>query len=168
MRRSVSNLLGLAAVTATLALGIPALSTAASASTAQAASASGNPYWGPYWSANRLAKANGYIDVYWDGDTSNSVRIKGTVWDLDDRTQHQGGKCAYVRFRFQDLDDADDSSPTFKSYTHCGSGGHKDFNVARHDLATVQVQVCQIGLGSRHPSQCGYWYWLGGDRLNKI
>ncbi|GLX02742.1 hypothetical protein [Microtetraspora sp. NBRC 16547] len=168
MRRSVPNLLALAAVTATVALGIPAISTAASASTTGTASASAdnNPYWGPYWSRNRLAKTNGYIDIYWNSDTSNSINITGKLWDLDSRTQRQGGKCAYVKFRFQDLDDVDDSSPSFKSYKYCGSGGSRDFSVQRSDLRSVQVQVCQIGGYSKYPTKCGYWYWLGGDRLN--
>ncbi|WP_067134139.1 hypothetical protein [Microtetraspora malaysiensis] len=173
MRRSIRNLLALAAVGTTVALGIPAVATAASATTTTTAAAAagaatasaGNPYWGPYWSKNRLAKANGYIDVYWDDDTSNSVRITGKLWDLDNRNEHQGGKCAYVKFRFQDLDDADDVSPSFKSYKYCGAGGSKSFSVQRHDLRSVQVQVCQIGLYGRYPTKCGFWYWLGGDRL---
>ncbi|MFF4777174.1 hypothetical protein [Microtetraspora fusca] len=170
MRRSIRNLLALSAVGATVALGVPAAATAASASTATtagaaSASAGNNPYWGPYWSKGRFAKANGYIDVYWDDDTSNSVQVTGKLWDLDSRTERQGGKCAYVRFRFQDLDDVDDVSPSFKSYKYCGAGGSKSFSVQRSDLRSVQVQVCQIGLYGRYPTKCGYWYWLGGDRL---
>ncbi len=163
MRRSVRSLIGLAAATAAIAVGIPALSTAANASTAGKASASSDydGYWGSYWSSNHLAKAKGFIDVNYDDDESNSVHITGKLWDLDHRTYNEGGKCAYVKFRVQYWnDDEDDWASTIKSYKYCGAGGYKAFNFWRYDVAQVQVKVCQIGLYSSNPTKCGYWYDL--------
>ncbi|MEZ0074604.1 hypothetical protein [Planotetraspora sp. GP83] len=160
MRRSVRTVIGLAATTAALAIGVPALSTAANASTASAASASSDydGYWGPYWSSNHLAKAKGYIDVNYDDDESNSVHITGKLWDLDHRTEGEGGKCAYIKFRVQNWDDEeDDWSSSFKSYKYCGAGGYKQFSFYRYDVAQVQAKVCQIGLHSSYPVKCGSW-----------
>ncbi|MCC5576942.1 hypothetical protein IMZ11_15035 [Microtetraspora sp. AC03309] len=164
MRRSVRNILGLAAAAATIAVGIPAFSTAAGASTL-GASTTASPhsfdydgYWGSYWSSNRLARAKGYIDVNYTDDESNRVRITGKLWDLDRRTYAQGGKCAYIRFRVQSWDDEEnDWSSTFKSYKYCGGGSYKQFSFWRYDVAQVQAQVCQIGLYSNYPTRCGYW-----------
>ncbi|ETK35156.1 hypothetical protein [Microbispora sp. ATCC PTA-5024] len=164
MRRSVRNILGLAAVTAAVAVGVPALSTAANASTASAASSHSSDYddyWGPYWSWNHLAKAKGYIDVNYDDDESNAVHITGKLYDLDHRTYGQGGKCAYIKFRVSSWDDEeDDWSSSIKSYKYCGAGGYKAISFWRYDVAQVQAKVCQVGLYSNYPVKCGSWHDL--------
>ncbi|MFJ2031755.1 hypothetical protein [Streptosporangium sp. NPDC087985] len=167
MRRSVRNLLGLAAVTATIGIGIPAATTTASASTAgvSSASADNNPDWGPYSSTNSLAKASGYIDVVFNDETSDSVRITGKLWGFD-RTYNPSGRCAYVRFRIEYWNhDEGDWSSSLKSYKYCGAGGYKQFDFSRQDVGKAQVQVCQIGQYSRRPTRCGSWYPLAEERL---
>ncbi|WP_433498732.1 hypothetical protein ACQP1K_28300 [Sphaerimonospora sp. CA-214678] len=169
MRRSVRNLLALTTVTAAVAVGVPAAATAAGASTtasagtttASAASFSSSDWnyrdwWGTYRSRNRLASARGSIDVRYDDEESNRVRVTGKLWDLDHRTYRRGGKCAFVQFRTQGWNGRRWSSDV-KSYKQCGAGHAKSFGFWRHDVAKVQVRVCQIGLRSRFPSSCATW-----------
>src|SRR5690606_41154671 len=57
-------------------------------------------HWGSVHSKNHLAKAKGWVGVEWDEDqTSNTVHVRGKLYDLDKRTYKQGGKCAYVKFQ---------------------------------------------------------------------
>lgn len=123
MRRSIRNLLGLATVTAAVAVGIPATATAAGAFAAHSSSSAANYRWGTYRSGNRLAKANGVIDVRYIGKKSNRVRVTGKVWDLDHRTHRPGGKCAYVPFRFQKADRPHRWSRDITSFRQCGAPG---------------------------------------------
>ncbi|MEU7888880.1 hypothetical protein [Microbispora bryophytorum] len=165
MRRSIT--LGLAAATAVAALGLPALATAASAAPASAASAASAPHhddwdydgwWGTYWSSNHLAKAKGYVDVNYDHEESNRVHVTGKLYDNDHRTYSHGGKCAYIKFRVSSWDDdEDDWASSVKSYKYCGAGGYKQINFWRYDVAQVQAKVCQIGLHSNYPVNCGSW-----------
>ncbi|MBE3010525.1 hypothetical protein IL992_15170 [Microbispora sp. NEAU-D428] len=163
MRRTIT--LGLAAAAAVAALGLPALATAANAAPASAASASHHDdwdydgWWGTYWSSNHLAKAKGYVDVNYDDEESNRVHITGKLWDNDNRTYSEGGKCAYIKFRVSSWDDGeDDWSSSFKSYKYCGAGGYKQINFWRYDVAQVQARVCQIGQYSSFPVKCGSWH----------
>ncbi|WP_055480308.1 hypothetical protein [Sphaerimonospora mesophila] len=168
MRRSVRNLLALTAVTAAVAVGVPAAASAAGASTtagttATASTTSFSPsdsdyrdWWGTYRSRNRLAAARGSIDVRYHDEESNRVRVTGKLWDLDHRTYRRGGKCAFVQFRTRGWD-GHRWSADFKSYKQCGAGHAKSFGFWRHDVAKVQVRVCQIGLHSRFPSSCASW-----------
>ncbi|MDR8408350.1 hypothetical protein MTP10_06335 [Nonomuraea sp. 3-1Str] len=77
-----------AAATTALALALP---TAAGATTATASSASSAAHydsdsWGPVFSRQHLAKADGRISVDWDDEQeSNSVDVRGRLFDLDDR-----------------------------------------------------------------------------------
>src|ERR1700730_11347712 len=103
MNRAIRTLLGVTATAGIVVLGVPALSSAASASTTSAAgitstaSASAFEKWGPYYSANELAWAKGTIRVESDEDT-NTVDVKGKLHDEDERTLEEGGKCACVEF----------------------------------------------------------------------
>lgn len=174
MRRSVRNLLGLTAVTAAVAVGVPATATAAGAATAGTVSASAATFaaysaspdpnyrgrWGTYRSSNRLARANGTIDVRYIGEEANRVRITGKLWDLDRRTHRRGGKCAYIQFRFQNADYPHPWYRSMRSYKQCGASKSKSFAFSRHNVAKVQVRVCQIGLYSRYPTRCDRWRTL--------
>lgn len=169
MRRSVRNLLALTAVTAAVGVGVPATASAAGASTTAGSTASTTSFspsdwnyrdwWGTYRSRNRLAAAQGFIDVRYDGRRSNRVRVTGKLRDLDRRTYRRGGKCAFVQFRTQSWK-GHRWSPSVKSYKQCGAGHAKSFGFWRYDVAKVQVRVCQIGLRSRFPSSCGKWHEL--------
>ncbi|GGO25540.1 hypothetical protein GCM10010116_51240 [Microbispora rosea subsp. aerata] len=161
MRRSIT--LGLAAATAVAALGLPALATAANAAPASAASHHYGDWdydgrWGTYWSSNRLAKANGYVDVDYKGKKSNRVHITGKLYDNDYRTYRRGGKCAFVKFRVSYWDGGKNHwSSSYKTYKYCGAGGYKKIDFWRYDVAQVQAQVCQIGQFSNYPVKCGQW-----------
>ena len=138
---------GLAAVAATSALAL-ALPTAASASTTDDYSDS----WGPVYSQHYQAKAAGWIGVEWDDDQeSNTVTVKGKLWNLDHH-----GKCAYVKFQASDFDD--DWSTVYHK-TYCGSG-YKRIYFPTDDASSIRVKVCQIGYHSSYPKNCGDWEYL--------
>ncbi|MCK2213952.1 hypothetical protein MF672_009135 [Actinomadura sp. ATCC 31491] len=120
--------------------------------------------WGPLYSKNYQAKAQGTISVNWDGDgESNEVQVYGRLWDRDNRSYDEGGKCAYIRFQAEDFDH--DWSPVY-SKKYCGYPGYKKFFYQDNDVYSVRAQVCQIGLYSKYPTKCGYWqdiYSVDGD-----
>ncbi|MEU7855773.1 hypothetical protein [Nonomuraea sp. NPDC049141] len=144
---------GLAAVAATSALAL-ALPTAASASTTDDYSES----WGPVYSQHYQAKASGWIGVEWDDDEeSNTVTVKGKLWDLDNRSYDEGGKCAYVKFQASDFDE---DWSTVYSKKYCGYPAFKRFSFDTDDASSIRVKVCQIGLHSSSPKNCGSWEYL--------
>ena len=140
--------IGLLAVAATsaVALSIP---------TAANASAFDEESWGSVSSQNGRATASGRVDVEWgDEEGSNNVSVRGRLYDRDHRTEDQGGKCAYVRFRSTDFDG--DSSNVYKR-KYCGYPQYKKFSFSTDDITSLRVQVCQIGPHSSQPTRCGDW-----------
>ncbi|NUW32553.1 hypothetical protein HTZ77_14085 [Nonomuraea sp. SMC257] len=143
-----------AAATAALAL---SMSTAASATTASAAHRDSDS-WGPVFSRNHLAKADGWINVDWDEDQeSNTVDVRGRLFDLDDRDSDEGGKCAYVKFESSDFDH--DWSPAY-SKKYCGFPGFKRFSFHTEDSTGVRVKVCQIEEHGSSPTKCSRWEYI--------
>ncbi|MFC7649707.1 hypothetical protein ACFQX6_62180 [Streptosporangium lutulentum] len=133
MKKLATGLLALAA-TGAVALAAPATASAATTATASAATTatvtagpSGydySDYWGSYYSSNHKAKARGWIGVEWDKHQKrNTVRVKGSLYDLDHRTYKQGGKCAYVKFGVHHFGDNGGQWYDGKSYTYCGAAG---------------------------------------------
>jgi hypothetical protein len=140
---------GLAAVAATSALAL-ALPSAASASTADSDS------WGPVYSQHYQAKASGWVSVDWDDDDheSNTITVKGKLWDLDHRSYDEGGKCAYVKFQTSDFDD---NWSTVYTKKYCGYPAFKRFSFDSDDVSSLRVKVCQIDLHGSYPRNCGSW-----------
>ncbi|SNS18536.1 hypothetical protein SAMN05216276_1005162 [Streptosporangium subroseum] len=170
MKKMATGLLALAA-TGALAFATPATASAATSATATAATATTaaagssdydySDYWGSYFSSNHKAKARGWIGVEWDKHQKwNSVRVKGSLYDLDHRTYKQGGKCAYVKFAVHHFGDHDGQWYDGKSYTYCGAGGAKQFQFSKNRVDSVRVKVCQIPLHSSSPTRCGDWEYL--------
>jgi hypothetical protein len=161
MNRTIRTLLGATATAGILALGVPALSTAASASTTSTAgvtstaSASNFDNWGPYFSYNNKAKAKGTISVDYNDDQSNSVEVQGKLWDLDHRTYQQGGKCAYVEFTIHHFGDESDDDADTESYKWCGAGDFLRFDFQSDDVESIDVQVSQIGKSGSHLYKSG-------------
>ncbi|MET7460338.1 hypothetical protein [Nonomuraea sp. NPDC005501] len=149
-----------AAATTALALSLP---TAAGATTATASSASSAAHydsdsWGPVFSRQHLAKADGRISVDWDDEQeSNSVDVRGRLFDLDDRDYDEGGKCAYVKFEASDFDH--EWSQVY-SKKYCGFPGYKRFHFETEDATSVRVKVCQTGQHGSYPTKCGPWEYI--------
>ncbi|MGN9842996.1 hypothetical protein ACTMTI_33220 [Nonomuraea sp. H19] len=142
-----------AAATTALALSLPS---AASASSPDYDDYS--DYWGSVYSKHHQAKANGWVGVNWDHDgESNEVHVKGKLYDLDNRSYDEGGKCAYVKFEASDFDH--DWSPVY-SKKYCGYPGYKKFHFQEHDVFALRAKVCQIGLHSNYPKKCGSWEYI--------
>ncbi|MGW0802201.1 hypothetical protein [Nonomuraea sp. NPDC002799] len=115
-------------------------------------------YWGPVYAKHHLAKAQGHIAVNWDHDgESNEVHVSGRLYDLDNRSYDEGGKCAYVKFQTSDFDH--DWSPAYAK-KYCGYPGYKKFHFEEHDVYSVRAKVCQIGQHSNYPTKCGPWQYL--------
>ncbi|MFI6499794.1 hypothetical protein [Nonomuraea typhae] len=149
MKKIATGVLAVAATTA-LALSLPAA--------ASASSYDYSDFWGPAYSKYNLAKAHGWVGVDWDHDQeSNTVYVKGRLYDLDDRTYKQGGKCAYVKFQTSDFD-YDWSTVYAEKY--CGYPGYKKISFSEEDVYSVRVKVCQIGPHSTHAVKCGPWKYL--------
>lgn len=148
-KKITTGLLAVAATTA-VALSMPA---AASASTSDNHDYSSG--WGPVYSKQYLAKSQGRVDVNWDEDgESNEVTVRGRLYDLDNRSYDEGGKCAFVKFEASDFDD--DWSQVY-SKKYCGYPGYKKFSFNENDISSLRVRVCQIGLHSNYPTKCGRW-----------
>ena len=151
-KKIATGVLAVAATTA-VALALPA-----------AANASSPDYddysdsWGPVYSRYELAKAEGWIGVNWDHHgESNEVTVRGRLYDLDNRTYRQGGKCAFVKFEASDFDH--DWSPVyFKKY--CGFPGFKRFSFQEDDVYSLRAKVCQVGPNGGYPTKCGRWEYL--------
>ncbi|MEV0386388.1 hypothetical protein [Nonomuraea sp. NPDC050643] len=146
---------GFLAVAATTALAL-ALPTAAGATSPDYDDYSDS--WGPVFSQHHLAKAQGWVGVNWDHDgESNEVTVRGRLYDLDNRTYRQGGKCAFVKFQASDFDH--DWSPVYAK-KYCGYPGYKQFFFQEHDVFSLRAKVCQIGPHSSYPTKCGHWEYL--------
>lgn len=158
IKKIATGFLAVAATTA-LALSLPS---AASASTGSQGSASSgydyDDHWGPVYAKHGLAKAQGWIGVEWDEhQETNTVHVKGKLFDLDNRTYKQGGKCAYVVFQASDFDHHWSTVYTKK---YCGFPGYKKFHFATDEVFSLRAKVCQVGLHDKYPTKCGYWDYL--------
>ncbi|MFI7439217.1 hypothetical protein [Nonomuraea indica] len=157
MKKIATGLLAVAATTA-MALALPS---AAGATTAAAATSAGYDFadsWGPVHARHGLAKAQGWIGVEWDDEQeSNTVHVRGRLYDLDNRTYAKGGKCAYVKFQAADFDH-DWSTVYTKKY--CGFPGYKKFQFETDEVFSLRAKVCQVGPHGGHPTRCGHWSYL--------
>ncbi len=116
------TVLGAVTTATALTLGMGMLASAANAAPLSSNDWDYDSDWGYYYSNNGKAKAKGFIDVSYDDEESNKVHISGKLYDRDYRTEHQGGKCGYVAFRYTSWDDhEDDWSSSYKTYKRCGT-----------------------------------------------
>lgn len=161
IKKIATGLLAVAATTA-IAMSLPAAASASTPSSTATSSSSGyDDWWGPYYSKYGLAKAQGFISVDWDEyGESNSTYFKGRLYDLDNRTYHEGGKCALVKFqvRYLDEDEYDWDQVYVKKY--CGYPGYKNFYYEDDDVASIRVKVCQTDQYGYHSKKCGKWNYL--------
>lgn len=115
-------------------------------------------HWGPVYSKHGLAKAHGKVSVNWDHDgESNEVHVWGKLYDRDNRSYDEGGKCAFVKFETMDSD-YDWSPAYYKKY--CGFPGYKPFHFQEHDVYGLRAKVCQIDPHGNYPKKCGHWQHL--------
>ncbi|GIH26944.1 hypothetical protein Aph01nite_52540 [Acrocarpospora phusangensis] len=153
----VRQILGATAATAILAFGAIGLtSTPASAAPTTSAKIASADWdydddWGSYWSWNHKAKAKGWIEVEYDHHEDNKVEVGGKVYDKD----HRNSKCGYVKFRSYDWDGGKWDWDHVWGYKACG--WDKPFHFTKHDIAKLQVQVCQINKWGGAPFKCGQW-----------
>ncbi|WP_214107422.1 hypothetical protein [Acrocarpospora catenulata] len=132
---------------------------AALALPATAASAMPANEWGPYYSANDLARVKGTIDISWNQhQTVNTVHVTGQLWDDDARYYKHGGKCAYVKFQVTNL--YSHKWYTTKTYKHCGAGTFKHFEFWKKSVSSLRFKVCQYNPYNKKVSYCGDWNYL--------
>jgi hypothetical protein len=144
-KKIATGLLAVAATSA-VALSIP---------TAANAAGFDDESWGPVSSQNDRATASGRVNVEWDDENeSNTVSVRGRLYDLDHRTAEERGKCAYVRFQASDFDG--DWSNVYRQ-KYCGYPKYKKFSFSTDDITSLRVQVCQIPQHSNRPNRCGDW-----------
>lgn len=160
MRRSIRNMLGLAAASAVIAVGVPAVATSASAATVTkttSASASATSsfdfedYWGydySKWFNGSRAKAKGHV---WEDDNSR-FHVEGKVYDKGS----PGWLCGYVQVKFENSD-GDESTYWAKK---CGSGGYRYFHFYEDDVDNIQVRVCYYDSNHGKKSYCGRWDYI--------
>ena len=145
--------IGFLAVAATSAMAL-SLPSAASASPASHTDDDYSDYWGYDYAQYHLAKAKGYVSVESDDDDSNSAYVSGKLYDLDNRSYDEGGKCAYVKFQAEDFDD---NWSTVYTKRYCGYPGYKKFHFSTDDVQTLRVKVCQITPSGSYVNKCGHW-----------
>lgn len=153
MRRSISRILGLAAATAVIAIGVPALATPASAATA--APTASNSYdeesWGYYYSK------------YYDDSRAGA---RGSVWVDDDDRLHVRGRlydkyspnwlCGYAQFKFETHDGDENYSWARK----CGTSGYQNFHYVADEIDNLQVRVCYWDKHDAKKTLCGKWRYI--------
>ncbi|WP_326646156.1 hypothetical protein OG884_16025 [Streptosporangium sp. NBC_01755] len=154
MRRSISKLLGLAAATAVIVIGVPALATPASAATLTAGPAASSDYdesWGSYYSK------------YYDDSRASA---KGRVWTDDDDRVHLQGRvydryspnrlCGYVQFKFENHD----GDENYYWARKCGSQGYTPFHFSEEEVDNLQVRVCYWDRSDAKKTLCGRWRYI--------
>ncbi|WP_336207484.1 hypothetical protein [Nonomuraea sp. LPB2021202275-12-8] len=157
IRKIATGLLAVAA-TGALALSMPAAASATSTNSSSSDEYDYSDYWGPTYAKHHAAKAQGWIGVKWDEDQeSNTVHVRGRLYDLDNRSYGQGGKCAYVKFQASDFDHDWDEVYTKK---YCGYPGSKKFHFEVDEASSVRVKVCQIHPYKHYVTKCGHWDYL--------
>jgi hypothetical protein len=155
MNRSIRNILGLAAASAVIAVGVPAFASSAGASTAPAsATASGyeyDEYWGSYYSKyydDSRAKAKGHV---WE-DNHGRIHVSGKVYDK----HTPWWLCGYVQVKFEN-EDGDESNYWAKK---CGSNGYRSFHFYEKEVDSVQVRVCYWNEHQDKKKYCGRWNYV--------
>jgi hypothetical protein len=144
---------GLLAVAATGAVALSALSAPAAASSYEYAE-----HWGPVYAKHHAAQARGWVGVRWDEEqVSNTVHVKGRLYDKDARSYGQGGKCAYVKFQAADFDHDWD---TVYDRKYCGFPGYKKFTFEADNVSSLRVKVCQVHPHKHWVTKCGPWDYL--------
>ncbi|MFF5205123.1 hypothetical protein [Streptosporangium sp. NPDC000396] len=159
MRHTIRNILGLAAATAVIAVGAPALTSSASAATLTASSTASDydDYWGSYYSKyynDSRARAKGHV---WSDD-ADRIHVDGRLYDK----YSPYWLCGYVQVKFENAD-GDESTYWAKK---CGSSGYKYFHFAQQDVDNVQVRVCYWDENQGKKKLCGKWnyiYEIDGD-----
>lgn len=153
MRRSISTSLGLAAATAVLAIGLPALATPASAATLTTAPSAGDydEFWGSYYSK------------YYDDSRASA---KGRIWTEDDDSVHVQGKvydryspsrlCGYVQFKLENYD----GDESYYWARKCGSQGYQSFHFFQEEIDNVQVRTCYWDKHHAKKTLCGKWRYI--------
>ncbi|MEU8385936.1 hypothetical protein [Streptosporangium sp. NPDC048865] len=155
MRRSISRILGLAAATAVVAIGVPTLAAPASAAAPTAAPAASSGYdeesWGYYYSK------------YYDDSRAGA---RGSVWvDDDDRLHIQGRLydkyspsrlCGYAQFKFETHDGDENYSWARK----CGTSGYQRFHYVADEIDNLQVRVCYWDRHHAKKTLCGKWRYI--------
>jgi hypothetical protein len=163
MRRTIRNLLGLTAATAVIAVGVPALTSSASATSfasatsaatltaGSAASSDYDEYWGSYYSKyfnGSRAKARGHV---WSDD-SDRIHVQGKLYDKSSPSW----LCGYAQVKFEN-EDGDENTRWARK---CGSGGYQSFHFSAHDVDNVQVRVCYWDNHNAKKKSCGKWYYI--------
>jgi hypothetical protein len=160
MRRTIRNLLGLAAATAVIAVGVPALTSSASAATLTASAGASSvsstssdydEYWGSYYSKyfdGSRAKAKGHV---WSDD-SDRIHVQGKLYDK----YSPSWLCGYAQVKFEN-EDGDEN--TYWS-RQCGGSGYQSFHFSAHDVDNVQVRVCYWDKHHASKKSCGKWYYI--------
>ncbi|WP_433369745.1 hypothetical protein [Streptosporangium sp. CA-115845] len=154
MRRSISKLLGLAAATAVIAIGVPALASPASAATTTAGPAASSDYdefWGSYYSKyydDSRASAKGRV---WTED-DDSVHVQGRVYDR----YSPGWLCGYVQFKVEDHE----GEESYYWARKCGSQGYTPFHFVREEVENLQVRVCYWDKHDAKRTLCGKWRYI--------
>ncbi|MBF8186536.1 hypothetical protein ITP53_12445 [Nonomuraea sp. K274] len=164
LKKIATGVLALAATSA-LALSLPSAAGATASGFHDSSVRAGSPAYqdssdgfGPVYSRNHLARAQGLVSVDWDRDgESNEVTVRGRLYDLDNRGYSRGGKCAYVIFQAADFDH--DWSPV-ESKKHCGYPGYRRIAFNEHDISSLRVKVCQVGPYGGYPTKCGQWRYI--------
>lgn len=165
MKRIATGALAVAATTA-MALSLPSAAgatttTATTTATTTTATSSGYDFadsWGPVHARHGLAKAQGWIGVEWDDEQeSNTVHVKGRLYDLDNRTYAKGGKCAYVKFQASDFDHHWSTVYTRK---YCGFPGYRKFHFETDEVFSLRAKVCQVSPHGSYTTKCGQWSHL--------
>ncbi|GAA2859702.1 hypothetical protein GCM10010517_18200 [Streptosporangium fragile] len=109
-------------------------------------------------SANGLATVEGEYAVEGDDEEDNSFVLEGDLYDGDDRTLRQGGRCAY--FEVQVASAEHGQWRRAKRVKLCSYDETKHFRVAAYDVAAVRVKTCQVSYRGWTTSRCSRWYRL--------
>ncbi|MER7210813.1 hypothetical protein [Streptosporangium sp. NPDC000239] len=152
MNRTIRSLLGVAAATAVLAVGVPALTSSASAATTGTATAGALDvdFWGSYYSKYRngsRAKANGQV---WDD--GSEVHVQGRLYDKNSPWR----LCGYVQVKFENAD----GDESYDWARQCVSSGYRSFHFSEEDVDNVQVRVCYWERPGAQRVSCGRWNYI--------
>ncbi|MEV4176632.1 hypothetical protein [Nonomuraea sp. NPDC049709] len=81
----------------------------------------------------------------------NRVRITGRLYDKDPRDLSEGGKCAYIRFRYHYVG----GDWRWTEYKHCGYNTVRPIMLTRYNVDEVRLKVCQVSWQPPHtPTSC--------------
>ncbi|MEU6407178.1 hypothetical protein [Microbispora sp. NPDC046933] len=158
MHRSIRHLLGLAAASAVIACGLPALASTAHAATTTTTTATTTARsddlsadWGPVYSAyygNGRAMARGRV---WDNEDDGSFNFEARLYDRNSPAR----LCAYLQMRL-DVDGVKDLHTAKK----CGPVGYAPYRMGvwEEDIPdSIAVRVCYLDTVTRTVKLCGKW-----------